>query len=128
MMSTKKQREWPPPYILRLMVCGAVIVPAYALLLMALDLTGMTAGARSLVEWSCAAALFLILLFWAVRTGRLKARLRATGGLLCPKCGYEMKGLDEVARCPECGRPFDRERDAAYWRRHMDFGGTKPKP
>jgi len=26
----------------------------------------------------------------------------------CVKCGYDLTGLAERGRCPECGRPFDR--------------------
>jgi len=40
-------------------------------------------------------------------------------------CGYELRGL-ELARCPECGRPFDpddsrtfRSRPIGYWHRYV---------
>lgn len=52
---------------------------------------------------------------------RLKRRLRATGGALCPDCGYHIAGVGEAGECPECGRRFSLEADAAYWRRHVQF-------
>ena len=29
---------------------------------------------------------------------------------LCGKCGYDLTGLAQEGRCPECGNPFDRRR------------------
>jgi predicted amidophosphoribosyltransferase len=52
---------------------------------------------------------------------RLKARLRLAKGALCPDCGYDIRGLAETGDCPECGRPFERKADVAYWRRHVSF-------
>ncbi|MCX5660058.1 MAG: hypothetical protein NTW19_10095 [Planctomycetota bacterium] len=26
---------------------------------------------------------------------------------LCRKCGYDLTGLNDVGRCPECGNPFN---------------------
>lgn len=52
---------------------------------------------------------------------RLKAKLRAADGALCPDCGYDLRGLAEKGDCPECGRAFEREADMAFWRRHVNF-------
>src|ERR1700753_2066795 len=62
-------------------------------------------------------------LFAAVelRTRHLRKRLRSSSGALCPSCGYDIGGLSDSLECRECGRPFDPEADAAYWRRHVLF-------
>ena len=28
----------------------------------------------------------------------------------CPSCGYDLTGLPQRGRCPECGEPFDQAR------------------
>ena len=37
----------------------------------------------------------------------LREQLRLLGIPVCEKCGYDLRGSIEVARCPECGTPFD---------------------
>jgi len=53
-----------------------------------------------------------------VYTKRLRRRLQAAGGELCPDCGYDVRTL---ASCPECGRICQREADIALWHRHVRF-------
>ena len=36
-------------------------------------------------------------------------------GRLCAHCGYDVSTLDDPGTCPECGTPYDTERDAAMW-------------
>ncbi|MCK4871783.1 MAG: formylglycine-generating enzyme family protein [Phycisphaerales bacterium] len=35
----------------------------------------------------------------------------------CPKCGYDLQGLDQPPRCPECGVLWDLQRVSEYWQR-----------
>jgi hypothetical protein len=56
-----------------------------------------------------------------VRRRRLRARLRASDGALCPDCGYDLRALDSPTPCPECGRTWNREADTAWWRKWVDF-------
>jgi hypothetical protein len=53
-----------------------------------------------------------------VYTTRLRRRLQAAGGELCPDCGYDVRTL---SNCPECGRGCQGAADIAYWRRHIRF-------
>lgn len=44
-------------------------------------------------------------------------RLHATNGRLCPRCHYDLSGLDSSASCPECGDSYSPAALAAVWRR-----------
>jgi hypothetical protein len=49
---------------------------------------------------------------------RLRGVTRAwqrTGGRLCTHCAYDITGLTDRGTCPECGRGYDVEADAARW-------------
>lgn len=49
-----------------------------------------------------------------VRFRRVRAEARRRDGMLCPRCLYPI--ADELAsECPECGRPWDPQRDRALW-------------
>jgi hypothetical protein len=52
------------------------------------------------------------------------ARLPHPADLFCPECGYNLHGIEEAKRCPECGLAIDREgfgRSRIPWvhRRHV---------
>lgn len=59
-----------------------------------------------------------ILLFLDKR--RIKARIKACGYMVCVECGYELTGLGNSGRCPECGTPFEEESLRKTWRRCED--------
>jgi hypothetical protein len=42
--------------------------------------------------------------------------------LVCPKCGYDLHGCDSFGSCPECGRPYARDKLPLDWHR----GGFAP--
>ncbi len=43
--------------------------------------------------------------------------------LVCPKCGYDLHGCDSSGACPECGRPYARDKLPLDWHR----GGFAPR-
>jgi predicted RNA-binding Zn-ribbon protein involved in translation (DUF1610 family) len=47
---------------------------------------------------------------------RLKARLKRAGYRMCLWCGYELVGLPDAHRCPECGTNYDIRRVQAAWK------------
>ncbi len=52
------------------------------------------------------------LLWYAIR---LRRRLMRARGHICTQCGYELAGLAEQGRCPECGTEYHLDRVAAAW-------------
>ena len=44
-------------------------------------------------------------------------RARATGGRVCPQCGYDLLALDQHGTCPECGEAFSPKSLLRAWRR-----------
>jgi hypothetical protein len=46
--------------------------------------------------------------------------------MYCRKCGYELRGLT-AARCPECGRPFDRNNPRTYRLRRVSRWAALPR-
>ncbi|HLP83486.1 MAG TPA: hypothetical protein VK157_03985 [Phycisphaerales bacterium] len=54
---------------------------------------------------------------------RIRAYVREMDFLVCPKCGYDLHGCDSFGSCPECGRPYARDKLALDWHR----GGFAPR-
>lgn len=44
------------------------------------------------------------------------ARLKACGLLLCTRCGFDLRGLDEEGACPECGTRYTHTGTRNQWR------------
>lgn len=51
-----------------------------------------------------------------VQLSRLRRRLRAADGMLCPTCAYDLRGVERDAPCPECGAALDVETVRNAWK------------
>lgn len=58
----------------------------------------------------------------ARRASVVKA-VRSAGGRLCTMCGYQLTGLPEHGRCPECASAYDMGQTIRAW---ADFGLSTP--
>lgn len=74
-----------------------------------IQLFGMTAGMVLLAALS----------FWLqLRELRLlMERLRQAKGRLCLRCQYNLDGLGDTGRCPECSEPFNIAETLKHWRK-----------
>ncbi len=57
--------------------------------------------------------------FGASVVSRLCREARENDGYLCLHCGYNLKGLPDQHRCPECGNPFDIEDVKEKWTAYL---------
>jgi hypothetical protein len=44
---------------------------------------------------------------------------------MCEACAYDLQGLAEAGRCPECGQPYDKARRVGVRRRHSPATTTQ---
>lgn len=60
----------------------------------------------------------LTLFAWLGHRKKMRLRrARQLSWLACERCMYDLGSLDESGVCPECGRPYERERVRARWER-----------
>ena len=55
------------------------------------------------------------IVFWHLASKRTLRRAAAHEHLLCPQCTYDLRTLDAVGTCPECGRAYEHEAVRATW-------------
>lgn len=74
---------------------------------------GVGQGVSGIVAVVCLGLVLfgLILLVWAGVGDRARGRLR------CPRCWYDMQGMSDAPRCPECGREIRSPRQLRRARR-----------
>lgn len=70
------------------------------------------------------APLFVSIAAVSMGMRRLKRVFAASGGRVCTSCVHDLQGLGESGSCPECGRPFEIERDRRAW---AQAGVGKPR-
>ena len=68
--------------------------------------------------------------WWLLRTRHIRRALLESEGRLCTHCAYNVSTLAPAGICPECGKPYDIERDKPLWEavgaRYGEEGDTKP--
>jgi len=116
----KHESKTSPPRIVRdaqrMQVAWAIVL----ILLMLCIIIAITVYSffHAVVVMVAAAALSRV--YPHVQTRRWLERARRHDGLICPQCGYVLKGLPEEHRCPECGREYDLRHVRDQWREWMD--------
>lgn len=48
---------------------------------------------------------------WVLRTRYIRKALVESEGRLCTHCAYDVSSLPPSGTCPECGKPYDIEKD-----------------
>lgn len=57
----------------------------------------------------------VLLPWWWLRTRWIRRALLESQGRLCTHCAYDVSTLDPAGTCPECGKPYDIEKDKVLW-------------
>lgn len=52
---------------------------------------------------------------WFFRTRSIRRALLESEGRLCTHCAYDVSTLEPSGTCPECGKPYDIEKDKVLW-------------
>jgi hypothetical protein len=67
--------------------------------------------------------------WWLFRTRSIRKALLESEGRLCTHCAYDVSTLEPAGTCPECGKPYDIEKDKPLWEavgaRYEDDRDTK---
>jgi hypothetical protein len=118
-----RESRLPAVLFVRYWFMGALA--AFVLLVVAIANTLMS-GTAQFPKWGqlgimgIQGAVFLIPMFSGRRVRLHFARhLAEHSGLLCPDCGYVLRGLPRKHNCPECGRAYTYASVHRYWYRWM---------
>ncbi len=96
------------PEAIRRPMRWSLVVPGLGLLglvtLVALDATGVVARPYPAATVSIVGVTFACVWLCHRIARRALRRAAAADHLLCPACAYDLRALDDVGACPECGR------------------------
>ncbi|OWY72912.1 hypothetical protein B7486_00795 [cyanobacterium TDX16] len=95
-------------------------------LLLAATAYGLASNPRTFPNWGQFGILGIQIVMFVIPalSGR-RVRLHFAGhlaenaGLVCPNCGYIIRGLPQAHTCPECGRAYTFANVHRYWYRWM---------
>ena len=71
---------------------------------------------RWIEPWGMFVGQFIAMGVTIYKTRQIKRDFIASGGRLCTNCGHNLSGLADAGVCPECGHPYDTDRDRARWK------------
>jgi len=57
----------------------------------------------------------VLLPWWLYRTRSIRQALLESEGRLCTHCAYNVSTLEPAGTCPECGKPYDIDKDKVLW-------------
>lgn len=66
------------------------------------------------IGWIPTIIVWLLLIAYCQRVRR---QVKEMDFLMCPKCGYDLRGCDSFGPCPECGRAYARDKLPLEWHR-----------
>ena len=113
---------WENPPVIRKQVRNAVLAsivigllaPAMVLLRKPLGIPFEPWGRYGPLVIGLTSILIVWPLFFMSRA-RMRREFHEARGRLCTHCAYNLTALSERGTCPECGKPFDAQADAAMW-------------
>ena len=71
------------------------------------------------VLWMCFTISFMLYML------RLRTKVRAENGYLCPHCKYSLMNLPKAGYCPKCGRPCPKDFYFSFWSKFFrNYGGS----
>ncbi len=97
------------------------LVTPFVLYFTALTMSGLLGLGGLWMNTSILALMPLILvvvgavLWWFLFAKRLRRRLAVSGGKLCVRCTFDLRGIGNHGVCPECGLSFDVEQTVQAW-------------
>lgn len=106
---------WFLPPTLLVLVAAAVLIFAPGWIHSLYRATG--AGSGLLIPLTFQVPFLITWVFVVRAQRRVRRAVVDSAGHACTQCLHDLRGLDRVGTCPECGRPFDIQRDRASWQR-----------
>ena len=82
-------------------------------------------GVLDLMIYACIPFTFVACLVTLRKRKRCQRSLQALDFLVCPRCLYDLRQLEEAMRCPECGQAIGPEQNVVNWRIKLSWWGSR---